>query len=107
MKDKWIVNIFGGPDGAGFEIALVRESNKHGQMSYGWFGKDKLYISYGGVGGSPKSMHPWIWKKLKKLAKKAAKKLNRLEKEARPLAEHEEEIREILVEQIEKDLGLR
>lgn len=46
--DAWKVQVFGERCGRSWEISVVRESNKHGQRSWGWFGEDKLLVSHNG-----------------------------------------------------------
>lgn len=42
MSDPWIVDIKGSHKGG--EIAVLRQSNCHGQASYGWSGDDKIIV---------------------------------------------------------------
>lgn len=72
---KWIVNTLGGPDREFFEISVVRESNQHGQRSYGWFGEDKLLISHNG-GPCRWGVTSDVWERLIRVANETAEALN-------------------------------
>ena len=48
MSDKWKVQVFGKRGAKEWEISVVKESNTHGQQSWGWFGPDKIRISDNG-----------------------------------------------------------
>ena len=73
MTDKWIVDIKGGANSEGFEISVVRQSNKHGIRSYGWFGPDKVMIA----SDSRESLIPIVWDRMIVLANEVAEDLNR------------------------------
>jgi hypothetical protein len=45
---KWKVQIFGKRNSEIWEISVVREDNKHGQRSYGWFDEKKFLVSHNG-----------------------------------------------------------
>lgn len=81
MKDKWIVDIKGGPNESPFEISVVRESNKHGRESFGWFGPDKHLISHNG-GPCNDHVQAYVWNRLVSLAQQFARELNRAEENA-------------------------
>jgi hypothetical protein len=74
-KDKWIVDIKGYAGCPGFEISVLRESNDHGQLSYGWFGDDKLLISHNG-GPCRWPVTGKTWDKLVAVAHEVADELN-------------------------------
>lgn len=76
---KWIVDIKGRAK-ATFEISVLREDFTHGQLSYGWFGPNKLLVSSSG-GPCGYTLHPVIWNKMVKLAHEAADELNSAELE--------------------------
>ena len=42
LPSRWVVNIFG--DETHSEISVVRENNRHGRASWGWFDKDKKFV---------------------------------------------------------------
>ena len=46
--EQWKVNVHGERCGSSWEISVVRETNKHGQKSYGWFDENKLLVSHNG-----------------------------------------------------------
>jgi hypothetical protein len=78
MNDgKWIVDIKGANDDAG-EISIVRESNKHGIASYGWFGENKILVASSG-GPCNEKYIPVIWNALILLANSTAISLNHSE----------------------------
>lgn len=74
-QDKWIVDIKGAPNQNTFEISVLRESNTHGQNSYGWFGDDKLLISHDG-GPCHIPVTDMVWNELVEVAHRVARKLN-------------------------------
>ena len=43
-KRKWVVNVLG-EFPYDYEISVVVEGS-HGQISYGWFDEDKLFVAY-------------------------------------------------------------
>lgn len=45
---QWKVNILGQRNSKSWEISVVRENNKHGQRSYGWFDSSKFLVSHNG-----------------------------------------------------------
>lgn len=45
---KWLVQVKGDPNGARWEISVVREDNDHGRASWGWFDQNKLLVSHNG-----------------------------------------------------------
>lgn len=76
--DKWIVKKRGGPNRTGWEISVIRSSNKHGKRSYGWFDKNKILISHDG-GPCHIEVIKIVWNGLVELAEKIAKRLNEME----------------------------
>lgn len=56
QRGKWIVNVKGNAKHGG-EIAVLRENNRHGIASYGWFDEDKHKVF-----SSMEDVHPKIWK---------------------------------------------
>lgn len=79
---KWIVNVKGKANSS-FEIAIVRENNKHGINSYGDFDEDKLLISSSG-GPCGYTVLPVIWNKLIKVAHSIVDGLNLIEQSQSP-----------------------
>lgn len=77
-EGKWIVNIKDDRKNERFEISVVREGNKHGQRSYGWFDENKLLITHN---GNPMraDMPEFIWQKMIRLAHEVANELNESE----------------------------
>lgn len=75
MSDLWIVSIKGGAGTRSFEIAVVRQSNTHGQGSYGWFDRDKLLITHdGGPCNWPLTQR--VWDKMLRAAQETADEMN-------------------------------
>jgi hypothetical protein len=69
---KWVVKISGSPDETGSEFAVVRDTNKQGLNSDGWFGPNKIYVS-----GDPHlAISPELWNSLAKLTQQTADILN-------------------------------
>lgn len=71
QKSKWIVVKHG--DKNEFEISIVRETNRHGRVSWGWFDENKILISSTHHGVRIPSS---IYNMLLKLAQTAANKFN-------------------------------
>lgn len=78
-KAKWVVHTKGGRTTDGFEVCVIRDDNRHGKASYGWFGKDKIYISDCGGPCHHKIANKMIWDGLVELAHKVADALNKEE----------------------------
>ena len=78
MNNKWVVSIKGRPS-AVYEISVVRENNRHGLSSYGWFDDSKKLISQARSyeRGVPTR---FVWARLKRLAKDTADHMNRQER---------------------------
>ena len=74
---KWIVNIKGEANSECFEISVLREDNRHGISSYGWFNESKLLISHNG-GPCSWPLIDKVWDKMVKLADEVATELNAL-----------------------------
>lgn len=74
-KAKWIVHTKRGPNNPNFEVCVIRSDNQHGQISFGWFDENKLYISSSG-GPCLCSVTPAVWDGLVKLAETIAAQLN-------------------------------
>lgn len=74
----WVAHTKGGPNLKGFEIAVLRESNEHGRVSYGWFGPDKLLISHNG-GPCTWPVTQQVWDKLVRVAQEVADELNKID----------------------------
>ena len=72
---EWIVHTTGGPNEGAFEITVLRRGNTHGQLSYGWFDKDKILISHNG-GPCTWTMTQMVWIKLLRVAQEVADALN-------------------------------
>lgn len=75
---KWIVHTKGGSDQSSFEIAVVREDNRHGISSYGWFDQNKLLISHNG-GPCRWPVTKSVWGRLVAVAQAEADALNSAE----------------------------
>lgn len=78
MKTEWEVDLKGGPNKKVWEISVLRSTNTHGKLSYGWFDEDKILI---GHNGGPCNDHviPAVWDGLVKLASEIARGLNEQE----------------------------
>ena len=76
---KWVVNKKGGPSVDSFEISVIRDDNRHGKESYGWFDKNKLLISSSG-GPCRTKITRQVWDKLLAVAHEVADELNNEEK---------------------------
>ncbi len=55
MNNKWKVQLRGGFDeeddeGSGYELSVIKKDNKHGQLSWGWGGEDKIILFGTGIG---------------------------------------------------------
>jgi hypothetical protein len=74
-KTKWRVHVFGAADHAP-EISVVRKANIHGQVSYGWFGPDKLPV-YSDCHAQGLPLHPIVWDGLITTAFRLEEFLNR------------------------------
>lgn len=74
QKGKWILNILGGPN-RGHEIALVRETNRHGLASWGWSNQNKVIVSTNNS-TIPKEVFDAIVKTAQSLVNKKNKKEN-------------------------------
>ena len=79
-KGRWAVNVFGEAGRESFEIAVVRDDNEHGKLSYGWFSENKLLITHNG-GPCRWPLTQRIWDKQMSLAEEVALELNNEEKE--------------------------
>lgn len=75
MENKWLVSIKGKANADNFEISIVRDSNKHGQRSYGWFGEDKKLIASSG-GPCRESVDKYVWDRHIETAEQYAMILN-------------------------------
>ena len=80
MSSKWVVHTKGGYTTDGFEICVIRDNNKHGKESYGWFDKNKILVSESGSLCKNKIANKIIWDGLVELAHKVADILNESEK---------------------------
>ena len=59
---EWLVDIKDHRETAGaWEISVIREDNKHGFRSYGWFSDEKILISKGGGSYSPWSISQFVF----------------------------------------------
>lgn len=76
---KWVAHTKGGYTTDGFEICVIRDNNKHGKESYGWFGKDKILVSDSGGPCHGRIRHKFLWDGLVKLAHEMADILNKEE----------------------------
>ncbi len=75
MSDRWKVQVKGRKCSKGFEISVIKQSNKHGQASWGWFDKTKLLISHNG-GPCDWPLTSIVWDKMIVLAHEVANELN-------------------------------
>lgn len=71
----WIVHTKGAANQPAFEISVLRENNRHGIASYGWFGSDKLLISHNG-GPCHWPVTQQVWNELLGVAERVAASLN-------------------------------
>jgi hypothetical protein len=71
---KWKVNVFG-CSGTYYEISVLREEFKHGQISYGWNGPEKIIISSSG-GPCGYVVPPFVFDRLVKVAVDFCAELN-------------------------------
>lgn len=78
-KQNWIPHYKGDPQD-GFEICVIRQDNKHGLMSYGWFDENKIMISSSG-GPCNDKVPTFVWSRLMNLAEEIAMELNIAERE--------------------------
>ena len=74
MKGKWLVQALGNRERGSFEISLVREDNRHGRKSWGWFDANKLLITHNGAGNIVMTKQIWDWQIA--IANEVAEKLN-------------------------------
>ena len=79
MRSKWVVHTKGGYTTDGFEICVIRDNNKHGKESYGWFDKDKICVSESSRLCRNKIANKIIWDGLVELANRVADILNESE----------------------------
>lgn len=73
QKGQWIPVIHGSKT-RGFEISIVRKTDRHGQQSWGWFGETKMLIAEG------EEVCASVWQSHLNLAKVMAKARNEMEK---------------------------
>ena len=78
LPGTWIVNTKGGPNRRSFEVSVLRENNRHGIASYGWFDESKSLISHNG-GPCQWPVPDRVWTGLVKLAHEFAEELNKQE----------------------------
>jgi hypothetical protein len=74
-RDLWVPHTKGGWTTEGYEICVIRQSDKHGKLSYGWIGDTKIQISTCG-GPCRYKVSKLIWEKLVKVAQEVADELN-------------------------------
>ena len=74
-ENKWLAQVFGDPNGTAWEISVVRENNKHGRKSWGWFDSEKLLVSHNG-GPCKWPLATGLGDKMIKLAQELANQLN-------------------------------
>lgn len=82
QKYRWKVNIKGEKGSSSWEIAVIREDNKHGFESYGWFDERKLLISHNG-GPCHWPIIGTVWDRQVELAYEICERLNNGEEDAR------------------------
>lgn len=76
---KWIPHTKGAAGEPSFEICVVREDNKFGQESFGWFGQDKILVTHNG-GPCSWPLRQAVWDRCVKVAEELATELNDQEK---------------------------
>ena len=74
--DAWLVHTKGTSDKKFWEICVIKESNRHGIESYGWFNEKKILISSSG-GPCNYTVSEFIWNKLVQVAQEVADELNK------------------------------
>jgi len=79
MSDNWKTQVKGIKCSDGFEISIVRESNKLGQESWGWFDDNKLLICHNG-GPCHDALTEKVWDKMIILANEVCEELNNEER---------------------------
>ena len=77
-KSKWIVQVKGEKCSNSFEISVVREDNKLGRKSWGWFDTDKLLVTHNG-GPCNWPLTARIWDKMLVAAHEVADEMNKEE----------------------------
>jgi len=77
MKHKWLVIVHGKKCSKSWEISVVREDYKHGQVSYGWHDLEKKLLI--GHNGGPCSVPviEFVWDCLIELAYDVCTRLNK------------------------------
>ena len=73
--DAWKVQVFGERCSRAWEMSVVRESNKHGQRSWGWFGEGKLLVSHNG-GPCDWPICGFVWDQQLAIANELCQRLN-------------------------------
>lgn len=73
--DAWKVQVFRLRCSRSWEISVVRESNAHGQRSWGWFGDDKLLVSHNG-GPCRDPICGFVWDQQLAIARELCRRLN-------------------------------
>lgn len=71
----WKVQVKGERCGDSWEISVVRENNKHGQRSWGWFDEHKLLVSHNG-GPCHWPLLPFVWDQQIAVANELCRQLN-------------------------------
>ena len=77
MSD-WKVQIKGERCSDGWEISVIREDNKHGQRSWGWFDDTKLLVSHNG-GPCDWAICGFVWDEQVRIAEELCRRLNNKE----------------------------
>lgn len=75
QKHQWQVAVFGKAGESSWEISVVRDDNKHGQKSYGWFDDRKLLVGSDG-GPCRHSVCGFVWSALIATANELCRRLN-------------------------------
>jgi hypothetical protein len=75
MAYQWITQVFGKRNSAHWEISVVREDNKHGRRSWGWFDDRKIMIS-SSVPHSDWTIPGYVFDQQVKIAGEIARRLN-------------------------------
>lgn len=74
--DEWKVNVFGERCGQSWEISVVRDSNKFGQKSWGWFDENKLLVSHNHHSVAGWAICGFVWDRQIEIATELCRRLN-------------------------------
>ena len=71
LKGRWILGLKGNLE-RGFEISVLRENNRHGIASWGWYGEAKLLVCT----AEPDSTNQLVFDELLSAARRIAERMN-------------------------------